>query len=446
MKKLLQLRQDRAKAIGELEALIDDEVAFKAKEAEIEKLTGQIERLEKAEKLQQELAATQATGTGGTATTGTTTMSAPGNLDPGTTRFTLPAGVRRTSRLKHFKGQDADCRAYRFGQFALATLWGRQKAHDWLKDNGVILTRAQSEGVDTAGGFMVPEEFSFDIIDLRDQYGMFRRLCQVMPMGRDTMTVPRRKSGLTAYAVGEGVGITQSQAAWNQVRLTAQKWGVLTLMSSELDEDAVIAIGDLLVGEMAYAFAVAEDTAGFSGDGSATYHGIRGLIPRFEGAGLAGGVAAATGHDLFSEIDATDLATLMGKLPQYVYQTGSPAFYCSQVAWATVFQRIIMNSGGISKDDATGRVIYSYLGFPVEISPSMPTATTTLVNKIMLFFGDVGMAVAFGDRRGMTVARSTEYKFAEDQIAIKATERFDINVHDIGDTTAAGPLVGLIGA
>ena len=66
----------------------------------------------------------------------------------------------------------------------------------------------------------------------------------------------------------------------------------------------------------------------------------------------------------------------------------------------------------------------------------------------MLFrslFGDIAMAATFGDRRGMTVARSTEYKFAEDQIAIKATERFDINIHDIGDTTNAGPVVALMG-
>jgi HK97 family phage major capsid protein len=48
------------------------------------------------------------------------------------------------------------------------------------------------------------------------------------------------------------------------------------------------------------------------------------------------------------------------------------------------------------------------------------------------------MAVTFGDRRGMTIARSTDYKFAEDLIAIKGTERFDIVAHDTGDTTNAG--------
>ena len=46
----------------------------------------------------------------------------------------------------------------------------------------------------------------------------------------------------------------------------------------------------------------------------------------------------------------------------------------------------------------------------------------------------------------MTLSYSTDYKFAEDQIAIKGTERIDVVVHDIGDTSNAGPVVGLITA
>lgn len=433
MDKLSELRQALGVAIDELnsDACINDAAKYEAKQQEIAEINGKIRRLDEARKQQAALAR-------------------PASVDN-------PAAnplQRRPlhSRLKYFKGANAEERAYRFGQFALACLWGSEKAFKWCQENGVILQRAQSEGVNSAGGFLVPEEFSMDIIDLRDQYGMFRRLCQVMPMGRDTITVPRRTGGLTAYAVGEGTAITASQAAWDQVRLTANKWGVLTLMSSELDEDAAVNVGDLLVGEMAYAFAVSEDTAGFSGDGTSTYHGIRGFLQLFgadqivAGAStLAGALDAASGHDTFAEIDSTDLANLMGKLPQYAYRLGDPSFYCSQVAWATVFQRIIQGAGGISKSDITGKVEYQYLGFPVEITPSMPTSTGDLSDKAMILFGDIGLAATFGNRRGMAVARSTEYKFAEDQIAIKATERFDINIHDIGTTSVAGPVVALIG-
>ena len=48
--------------------------------------------------------------------------------------------------------------------------------------------------------------------------------------------------------------------------MTAKKLMVLTKYSNELNEDAVLNIGDDLAGEIAYAFALKEDQCGFTGD------------------------------------------------------------------------------------------------------------------------------------------------------------------------------------
>lgn len=237
---------------------------------------------------------------------------------------------------------------------------------------------------------------------------------------------------------------------WSNVGLTAKKASILTLWSSELDEDAVINLGDTLTSEIAYCFAKGEDDALFQGDGTSTYGGITGLRSIFNaGVGsLAGAVDAASGHDTMAELDATDLAAVQGKLPQYVYDRGRPAWFCSQTMWANVFERLIGASGGVTKDQASGRTIREYNGYPVYITASMlaPAATTTDASDVaMILFGDLNMSVTMGDRRGMTVSRSTEYKFAEDQIAIKGTERFDINCHNTGDTTTPGSIVALMG-
>ena len=437
MDKIAELRAKRALVIDKMAALVAkmnadayvddaaDETAYADLKKDVASFDAKIVRVEETNKL---VAATAAP------------------VLPVKSGIILPPGSVRSSRLKNFKGENAELRALRFGKFCQASIFGNIKAEKWCRENGIVLEKAHSEGVNSAGGYFVPEEFSMDIIDLRDGYGIFRQLCQVMPMGRDTMTVPRRVSGLTAYPVGEAVAITASQTAWDQVRLTSSKWGVLTLLSSELDEDAAINLGDLLVGEIAYAFAVAEDTAGFIGDGSASYNGITGILTKFTtGVGsLAGSVDAASGHDTFAEYDAADLNKVMAALPQYVYVRGNPRWYCSQVAWALTFQRLIQAAGGLTKDDVTGTYVYRYMGFPVMITPSMPTAQTDLSDTAVMLFGDIGLAATFGDRRGMTVARSTEYKFAEDQIAIKATERFDIAVHGTGTTTQAGPVVALM--
>jgi hypothetical protein len=59
----------------------------------------------------------------------------------------------------------------------------------------------------------------------------------------------------------------------------------------------------------------------------------------------------------------------------------------------------------------------------------------------MFFFGDLPKAAMMGERRGVTIKRSDHRYFENDQIGLLGTERFDINVHDFGDNTNAGPLV-----
>lgn len=443
---ITELRVKRAAKVDALSALVDkmnadgytetaeDKAAYDAVKKEITDIEGQISRTEEANRLKASIATPV--------------------KEPETTPR-ISALRSQSGALKNFKGEGAVERAHRFGQFALASIFGNEKAAKWCADNGIMLTKAQNEGVATQGGFLVPEEVSMDIIVLRDSYSLARRACKVWPMGRDTMTVPKLTSGLTAYAVGEASSdspsaITASTAAWGRVGLVARKWGVLTYLSPELDEDAAVNIGDILAGEIAYAFALAEDTALFSGDGTSTYHGIQGLRTIFNaGVGsLKGAVDAASGHDTMAEIDATDLAAVQGRLPQYVYERGTPKWYCSQTMWANVFERLIGASGGVTKDQASGRTLREYNGYPVEITPAMlaPAATTTDASDVaMILFGDIGMGVSFGDRRGMTVARSTDYKFGEDLIAIKGTERFDIVAHGLGNTTTAGTVVALMG-
>ena len=56
-------------------------------------------------------------------------------------------------------------------------------------------------------------------------------------------------------------------------------------------------------------------------------------------------------------------------------------------------------------------------------------------------------AATAADAKGMVFTKTASgLQFAEDQLAIRGTQRFDINVHDVGNTTAAGPIVGLITA
>lgn len=351
----------------------------------------------------------------------------------------------RTGKLQAFKGKDAEYNAYKSGQWLRATLFNNFRAQEWCRKNGIDFRAALSEGVNTAGGALVPDVMSQAIIDLREQYGVFRQNSRVLPITSEGITIPRQSGHVTAAFVGEGVAITATDPTFNSVGLTAKKLACLTYLSSELDEDAIVSIVDLLTRDMAWAFALKEDQCGFTGDGTSTYGGITGLTKRIlESANTAGAVDCATaGHDTLAEVDNTDLTTLMGKLPAFALP--SAKFYCSAVAKALVFDRLKAVAGGNTVQTLEGRPIDTYLGYPIVVSQVLPTSTGDLNNLPMLFFGDLRMASTMAERRGIAIKRDDSIKFVEDQIALKATERIDINIHDLGDTSTAGPVVGLIG-
>jgi len=363
-------------------------------------------------------------------------------------RIAVKSYGARFGKLKAFKNERD---AYLSGAWYLASFHNSFKAQRICSENGIPYgsnyRNALSEGTNSAGGYLVPDEFSQAIIDLRESYGVFRRYARIVPMGRDTLHIARRQSGVTASFVGENPSSSStSDPAWDGVQLTAKKLSVTTLFSTELDEDAMISIADNLAGEFAYAFALKEDQCGFIGDGSSTYGGIVGVQTKFNNdLTLVGAVDVANAtHDLFSEIDQTDLATLMGTLPQYARMNAK--WFCSQACADIVFGRLMASAGGNTIQTLQGDYRPSYLGHEIVVSQVLNSTLTANDNTTMLLFGDLSMAATIGERRGITVSRTNDRYWELDQIGLKATERLDIVVHDVGDGTNAGPIVALIGS
>ena len=204
----------------------------------------------------------------------------------------------------------------------------------------------------------------------------------------------------------------------------------------------MISIADWLTNEIAYAFASKEDDCGFNGDGTSTYGGMRGLTTwAIDPTTTAGQKTAASGHNTFALLDGTDIAGLIGLLPRYALPNAK--FYISQTGFAVTFERLIAAAGGNSISTLNGEIQYRYLGFPIVISQKMPLITSTLTGKNMMVFGDLRLAAAMGERRQVTMKRSDERYFDQDQVGLLGTERIDINVHDAGTTTQAGPIVFL---
>lgn len=352
--------------------------------------------------------------------------------------------VVRYGKLKHFHGEGAEQRAYRAGHWFRAAIFGSETSQRWCQDNGIQL-RAQGSASNSAGGYLVPEELAQTIIDLREEYGIFRRNARVRPMGSETLLVPRRASGVTAYFVGENTAITDSTKGWDVVELTARKLAAMVFYPWELADDAIIDLADDLAFEIAWAFAKKEDECGFIGDGTSTYGGIAGVVPKIgiaSGATYAGSIATAiTGNTAFSTLDLADFHTVTGKLP--LYARTNAKWYISGPGYGDSMERLLYAAGGNNTTTVSGRPTLSFLGYPVELVQVMNSTLTAQPSTILLFFGDLRLAASLGDRRGFEVATSRDYLFNKQQIAIQGWERFDINVHDLGDATNAGPVIAL---
>src|SRR5574338_660064 len=166
----------------------------------------------------------------------------------------------RLGPLNAFKGKDADRDAYDCGMW-LRCVVARASRHNDEEAEARVATRGwdvraiATEGSPTGGGYLVPTPMSNAIIDVRALAGVSRQICRVMPMTSETLSVPRKTAGTTVYYPGEAGSTTASDQTWGEVQLTAKKRAILSKISQELRDDAIIAIVDDLVSQMGLDFA-----------------------------------------------------------------------------------------------------------------------------------------------------------------------------------------------
>lgn len=301
---------------------------------------------------------------------------------------------------------------------------------------GVI--RGQVENQDSAGGMLVQNEMKNDLIRLVAEYGVFRANTKVVPLSTGGQTFwPTRTGGVTVYNPGEAKTITASQMSFGNVSLTPRKWAALTAISTELSEDAVIAIGELIATEMAWAFAKKTDECGFLGDGTSTYFNVLGLIPA---AGSAA-VKQFTGNT-FAEVTTNELCEIVGMIQDYA--DADAAWYMHRRAYYGGLVAAALSKGGVTAEEVRQnafRGTKTYLAYPVRLTPVLPGTDSN--SQKWGVFGSLRTGSILGDRRSFEIARSTDVYFTTDQIGLRATARLDIAVHDPGTASAVGSYVVL---
>lgn len=354
-------------------------------------------------------------------------------------RFSIGNNVKKAYQAKIKSGRavfhDAD-QAEAFGSWARLALLGTYDYGSQKRADIEICRKTQVEFNNQLGGALVPIEFLPNLVWLTEQYGIARKVANVVPMSRDVMTVPRKTGLASMVPIAEAGTITGLDNSYNNVTLTAKKYGVLYQISRELMADSAINIADDVARSIAESQAIAEDNAYFLGDGTSTYANQVGLTAGLPSGAYLTGVAWGT-------LAVSDFTTAMGRVENV--NPARLAFVCSRQFFAQVMLKVDktanqfkeLTMGGLG-GDAT------FLGYPVFFSQVMVKATGSNVKSC--YFGDFTGGTMLGDRRQLEIQTSDQFYFNADSLAVRGTSRFCVDIHGDGRGSTYGPIVCIQGA
>jgi HK97 family phage major capsid protein len=267
----------------------------------------------------------------------------------------------------------------------------------------------ESTGVD--GGFLVPEQFSNEIAQVRLERSVVRGSgARVINMNSNILRIPALNvssnaagsifGGVAAYWTGEAETKTPSAPKFKQITLEAQKLIGYVESSDELDNDAITSMGGLLQDLFVQTIAFEEDAAFLTGNGVGKPLGILNAPATIA---VTRTTASKVGTEDLVEMIARSYGALSNKV-WIVNQSVLPEIYKLKDANSNY----ILLPG--SNSNIAGALPQTIYGVPVIVSEKLPALGTS---------GDIMLAdmsyYLIGDRQQITVDESIHVKFQTDE-------------------------------
>jgi HK97 family phage major capsid protein len=219
---------------------------------------------------------------------------------------------------------------------------------DWIGRRLNPLRKALGTLTDTAGGTMVPLPMLGELIDLQRSLEVFAtagaREVALPPNGR--IQFPKLTAASTAYWVGEGSSITESQPTTGNLDLQAKKLGVFVKINNELLRFASPSAEGLVRLDMARAAALKADLAMLEGTGGTQIKGVT----TYSGIGTHTASTTGTNGDTFQP---ADVALMESKLPDAV--DAPTAWVMRKAMYAALMNR---RADAVSAADGKGPFLF----------------------------------------------------------------------------------------
>lgn len=271
-----------------------------------------------------------------------------------------------------------------------------------MRSNFRNVSNVLQEGVDADGGYLVPEEYDRRLIDVLDGENIMRSLAtKITTAGQRKINIAATKPA--AAWIEEGGALSFGDATFDQIYLDAYKLHVAIKVTEELLYDNAFGLENYIITQFGKALANAEEDAFLNGNGTGKPTGIF--------AANGGGQIAAT---LTSAIKSDDLIDLVYGLKRPYRKNAS--FIMNDATLASI-RKLKDNNGAYIwqpsyKEGEPDRV----LGYAVHTSAFAPT------NAIA--FGDYSY-YNIGDRGSRSFAELRELFAGNGMVGYVAKERVD---------------------
>jgi HK97 family phage major capsid protein len=268
--------------------------------------------------------------------------------------------------------------------------------------------RALTVGTDSAGGFLVPDEVSSQIIQAAQEAQIIAPRARTVTTMAGTLTLPVASHGAAAW-VTEGSSESEADESFAAITLTPYKVKTALAATDELLQDAA-QLESYIVTEFARRIAEKEEAAFVNGSGSNQPTGI------LAGSGLGKTTAGATAIT-FDEV--LDLYGALGTpyVPGSIFlMNPATAVYLMKIKTGVASDNRFIWTASLSAD-APGIL----LGRPVYLSSNMPTIATGVKT---ILFGDPSY-YAIARRPSFSIQRDPYSQGANNRVVFRLFQRVD---------------------
>nr|WP_302599022.1 phage major capsid protein [uncultured Cellulosilyticum sp.] len=218
---------------------------------------------------------------------------------------------------------------------------------------------------------------------------------------------------------------SKQTANFKPIKLEAHKFGTLISFSQEALEDTGYNLESELLRQLAESYSMTLDELIVKGNEE---YGVQGL-------------------NSFSTEDGVKEVTLPTQLTP---ETLTELYFALPIRYRNTATWVISDQTDMKFTDGKPVLVTSYNGSPVGMQTTI-LGRPVIINEHIaelndtgtaIYFGDLGRALIVGERKSLSLQKSTEYGFANDEIAIKANMRLDIK-KALGEAMVIGKATGV---